>query len=49
MTLMKISLTSQQKTRLTALRNRTGLSYAEIMRRAFDAYIDMTEGNSEKA
>jgi hypothetical protein len=43
MTFLKISLTAQQRVRLTALKKRTGLSFAEILRRAFDAYHDMTE------
>lgn len=38
MILMKVSVTSQQKERLLLIKNKTGLSYAEIIRRAFDEY-----------
>lgn len=43
MTLLKVSITSQQKFRLAVLKEVTGLSFAELTRRALDCYTDKLE------
>jgi predicted DNA-binding protein len=41
-------LTEEEITRLQALSNKTGLSVAEIIRRAVDEYLDRKERKSMK-
>ena len=43
MTSLKISITPQERIRLTTLKEATELSFAEIFRRTFDSYIEIME------